>query len=155
MIKTKTAFTIFLFLTIIIFPYSIVVSGIDSDFFNAILSDWNTPIVLPKLISNLLKFFILVVVSFYYWKLSKTSDKIDFKKLFIHLIVSIPAILIAKTNLYQLVTIYFYNSESKLSQIQMVVLINIFANILFFTGQILFGIYYLKFQKNTIVIFKQ
>lgn len=151
MIKTKTAFTIFLFLSIIIFPYSIVISGIDSGFLNAILSGWNTPIILPKLISNLFKFFILVVVSFYYLKLSKTSDEIDSKKLFIHLILSIPVVLIAKINVYQFVTIYFYDSESVLSQIQIVVFINILANILFFTGQILFGIYYLKVQKNTIV----
>jgi uncharacterized membrane protein len=138
--KTKTAFTIFLFLTIFIFPYYIIILCINSSFLSSIIP--------AKLIPTFIKFFILVVVSFYYWKLSKITEEISFKKLILHLTLTLPAILIAKMNVYQFVTVYFYNSESILSQIQMVVLINVLVNILFFTGQILFAIDYNKTKKQ-------
>lgn len=138
--KTKTAFTIFLFLTIFIFPYYIIILSINSSFLSSIIP--------AKLIPTLIKFFILVFVSFYYWKLSKITEEISFKKLILHLTLTLPAILIAKMNVYQFVTVYFYNSESILSQIQMVVLINVLVNILFFTGQILFAIDYNKTKKQ-------
>lgn len=144
MMKTKTAFTIFLFLTIFIFPYYIIILSINSSFLSSIIP--------AKLIPTLIKFFILVVVSFYYWRLSKITEEIDFKKFILHLTLTLPAILIAKINVYQFVTVYFYNSESILSQIQMVVLINVLVNILFFTGQILFGLSYIKHQKTAIGI---
>lgn len=140
MIKTKTAVIVFLLLTIIIFPFYILVLSINSDFFNSIIP--------ARLISNLIKFSILVVVSFYYWKLSKTSNEINFKKFIIHLVLTIPAVVVAKVNLYEFVTLNLYDPDIFLSQIQIVVYINIFLNILFLVGQVLFWIFYFRFQKK-------
>ncbi len=154
MIKTKTAFIIFLLLSTIIFPYYILFLSINSDFFNSIIPGWNTTIIPARLISNLVKFLILSIVSFYYWKLSKTSNEIKFKKFIIHLALTIPAIIVAKLNLYEFVTLNLYDSDIFLSQIQIVVYINTFINILFFVGQILFWIFYIKLQRTTIVIEK-
>lgn len=154
MIKTKTAFILFTLLSLIIFPYYILVLSINSDFFNSIIPGWNTTIIPVRLISNLIKFIILVVVSFYYWKLSKTTNEINFKKFIIHLFLTIPVVVVAKINLYEFVTLNLYDPNIFLSQIQMIVYINTFINILFFIGQILFWIFYIKLQRTTIVIKK-
>ncbi|PIF33952.1 hypothetical protein CLU81_4583 [Flavobacterium sp. 9] len=154
MIKTKTAFIIFLLLSTIIFPYYILVLSINSDFFNSIIPGWNTTIIPVRLISNLVKFIILSIVSFYYWKLSKTSNEIKLKKFIIHLALTIPAVVVAKLNLYELVPLNLNDSDIILSQIKKVVYINMLLNILFFIGQILFWIFYIKLQRTRIVIEK-
>lgn len=147
MIRTKITFIIFVIFTIIIFPYYTILC-LNSDFLSSLVPGWHTTIIPARLISNLIKFFILLIVSIYYFKLSKISKEIKYKKFVIHLLLTIPAIFIAKLNLYEFVTIYFYDPESFLTPIQMVILINIFINLLFFIGQILFGIYYFRCQKN-------
>jgi hypothetical protein len=147
-IKTKTVFKIFAILTIIIFPFYIIIIGINSDFLSSIIPGWNTNIVGFRIIANLIKFIILSVVSFYYWKLSKNTINIDLKKFIIHLSLTLPAILAAKLNIYKFVEMNLHNPDSFLSQIQMVIYINTFINILFFVGQILFGIFYIRFQKK-------
>lgn len=154
MIKTKTTFTIFVILAIIVFPYYIIVLSINSDFLNSIIPGWNTTIIPARLISNLIKFLILFVVVFYYWKLSKTNTEISLKKFIIHLILTIPAVLVTKLNLYQFVTFNLHDPDFFLSQIRTVVYINLFVNILFLVGQILFLIFYLRFQKKQIKTLK-
>ncbi|MFH6996821.1 hypothetical protein ACHRVZ_02750 [Flavobacterium sp. FlaQc-57] len=64
MIKTKTAFILFIILDIILFPYYILVLSINSDFLYSIIPGWNTAIIPGRLISNLIKFLILIVVPF-------------------------------------------------------------------------------------------
>ncbi|MFG4005157.1 hypothetical protein B0A67_21490 [Flavobacterium aquidurense] len=146
MINTKTAFTIFSILTIIVFPYYIF--GYNSDTLSSIIPGWNTTIIPVRIMANLIKFVILGVVSFYYYKLSVNNIKLDVKKFLIHLSLTIPATLAAKLNIYQFVEMNLHNPESFLSQIQMVIYINTFINILFFTVQILFGVYYFRSGKN-------
>jgi|GEM_PF-1763221 len=150
MIKTKTAFIIFLFLSIIIFPYYIIY--LNSDSLSSIVPGWNTNVTAIRIISNLIKFLILSIVSFYYWKLSKTSNEINFQKFIIHLVLTIPAVIVAKLNLYEFVTLNLHDPDIFLSQIQMVVYINTFINILFFVGQILFWVFYFRFQKSSLSI---
>ncbi|MDA6069562.1 hypothetical protein NJT12_08020 [Flavobacterium sp. AC] len=147
MIKTKTAFTLFSILTIIIFPYYIIY--VNSDILSSIIPGWNTTILPVRVASQLIKFITLCIVSFYYYKLSRNSIKIDLKKILLHLSLTLPAILAAKLNVYHLVEMNLYNPESFLSQIQMVIYINVVLNILFFTGQILFGAYYFRHRKNS------
>ncbi|MEZ0129091.1 hypothetical protein AB9T88_04650 [Flavobacterium sp. LBUM151] len=148
MIKTKTALLIFIALTVIIFPYYILILGIDFDFFNSIIPGWHTTIIPIRIISNLFKFLVLIIVSFYYWRLSRVVNEIDLKKFIIHFLLTIPAVLIAKMNVYDFVTTDLYNPESFLSVIQMVIFINIFTNILFFVGQIFFGIFYARTHRS-------
>jgi hypothetical protein len=97
----------------------------------------------------------LSIVSFYYWKLSKTSNAINFKKFIIHLALTIPAVVVAKLNLYKLVPLNLNDSDIILSQIKKVVYINTLLNILFFAGQILFWIFYFRFQKSSLSIMNQ
>ncbi|TPG32106.1 hypothetical protein EAH81_26100 [Flavobacterium pectinovorum] len=148
MITSKTAFIIFAFLCIIVFPYYIAILLINSDFLSSIIPGWNTNIVGLQIVSNLIKFLVLSIVSFYYWKLSKNTENIDLKKFTIHLSLTLPAILAGNFNVYKFVEMNLYNPESFLSQIKMVIYINTFINILFFSGQILFWIFYVKFQKK-------
>ncbi|MDR7370527.1 hypothetical protein [Flavobacterium aquidurense] len=148
MIKTKTAFLIFAFLCIIVFPYYIAILCINSDFFNSIIPGWHTNIVGGKVILNLIKFAILSIVTFYYWKLFKIKSEINFKKFFIHLLLTLPSVLIAKLNLADFIDLNFNDLTIFASQIKMLAYIRVFSNILFLLGQILFWRFYVKFQKN-------
>lgn len=148
MIKTKTAYIIFTILAIAIFPYYILVLSINSDFLYSIIPGWNTTIIPARLISNLIKLVILLVVGFYYWKLSKTNTEINLKYFTIHLVLTIPAIVITKLNLYHFIPLNLSQSDIFLSQIRTVVYINMFVNLLFLTGQVLFWIFYIKLQKT-------
>ncbi len=148
MVKTKIAFIIFTVLTVIIFPYYIFILSIDSDFLNSIIPGWYTTIFPARIISNLFKFLILVVISFYYWKLSKIENEINLKKFLIHFFLTIPAILIAKLNVYEFFRMFSYSPESFLSLIKVVVYINILVNILFFIGQVFFLQLYTRIIKK-------
>lgn len=69
MLKSKTVFIIFIVLSVIVLPYCIFY--INSDFFSSLVPGWNTTINSHRIISALIKFVVLSVVTFYYWKLSK------------------------------------------------------------------------------------
>lgn len=149
MIKTKAAFIIFTFLSVIIFPYHIVIININSGLFNSIIPGWHTNIISGQIISNLLKFIILSTVTFYYWQLSKVTEEINYQKFLIHFSLTIPVVLFTKINLYDL---FHFNSSDPnyfVNQIQVLVYIHIFTNILFLMGQILFWIFYVRFRKNS------
>jgi hypothetical protein len=149
MIKTKTAFIIFILLSIIIFPYYIVVITINSDFFNSIIPGWNTNIIGGRIILNLIKFLILSIVTFYYWKLSRVTTVIQLKKFTIHLLLTIPAVLISKINLYDLLHFNSIDPEIFMSQLRIIININIFLSFLFLLGQILFWIFYFRTKQKS------
>ena len=148
MIRTKTAFIIFIVLTVIVFPYYIFILSINSDFLNSIIPGWNTTIIHARVISNIFKFLILIVVSLYYFKLSGIANEIDLKKFLIHFSLTLPAVFIGKINLWNLIDFSSYNPEVFMNCIQIIVCLNIFINILFFCGQILFAINYIKTKRN-------
>ncbi|OXA75401.1 hypothetical protein SAMN05444397_101567 [Flavobacterium aquidurense] len=143
--KTKSAFIIFTLLSLAVFPYYIAILTINSDFFYSIIPGWHTTIIPGQIISNLIKFIILSIVTFHYWKLSKLSKEISYKKFLIHFSLTFPGVLFGKINLYDLLT---FNPEYVIHQIQIVVFIHIFMNVLFFVGQILFWIFYVRFLKK-------
>lgn len=148
MIKTKTAFIIFGILSIVVFPYYIALLTINSDFFNSMIPGWNTTIIPGQIISNLIKFIILSIVTFHYWKLSKLSTEINYKKFLIHFSLTIPGVLFGKINLYDFLNFHSVDPDHFIHQIYIVVYIHIFMNILFFTGQIMFWIFYVRFLKK-------
>ena len=82
--NTRIAFFIFLTLSVTIFPYYIIY--LQSDFLSSIIPGWNTDIVGIKIVSNLIKFVILGIITFHYWKLSKLTKEISYKKFLIHLV---------------------------------------------------------------------
>ena len=146
--NTRIAFFIFLTLSVTIFPYYIAILCINSDFFYSIIPGWNTTIIPGQIISNLIKFIILSIVTFHYWKLSKLTKDISYKKFLIHFGLTFPGVLLGKINLYDLLNFNTVNPEDIIHQIQIVVYIHVFMNILFFVGQILFWIFYVRFLKN-------
>lgn len=142
----RIAFFIFLILSVTIFPYYIIY--LQSDFLSSTIPGWNTDIVGIKIVSNLIKFIILSIVTFHYWKLSKFTKEIRYKKFLIHFGLTIPGVLLGKINLYDLLNFNTVNPEDVIHQIQIVVYISIFMNILFFTGQILFWIFYVRYKRT-------
>lgn len=139
MIKTKTTFFIYIFLLVLLFPYSILY--LNSDFLSSVVPGWHTTIY-PA--ATLIKFIILLIVAFYYWKLSKVINEIDFKKFTFYFLLTFPGVLITKLDLYTLFHFSPNNTENLMTTIRTVIFIRIFTNILFFTGQILFAVYYKK-----------
>lgn len=144
--KTRIAFFTFFILSIILFPYYIIY--LESDFLSSIIPGWNTNIVGLKVVSNLIKFLILGIVTFYYWKLSRINVEINYKIFLIHLLLTFPAILVTKLNLYEFINMNFNDLKSFTSQIKIVVYTRIFTNILFLLGQILFWIFYFRVKKK-------
>lgn len=146
--RTKTAFIIFAFLCIILFPYYIIIVSLNSDFFNSIIPGWNTTVISGQIISNLLKFTILSIVTFYYWKLSKITEQINYRKFLIHFSMTIPVVLFTKIDLYDIFHFDSRDPNYLLNQVQVLTYTHLFINILFFVGQILFWIFYVRFRKN-------
>lgn len=142
MIKINTIIIAFSTLTLLLFPYYIVY--LQSDFLSSIVPGWNTDIQKGKLIIDLIKFLFLAITTFLYWKLSKINKEIPFKKIVIHFVLILPAVLLAKINLYNLLNLHYVNYEDFISQIQFLILINISANILFFSGFVWFVFFYKK-----------
>ena len=96
----------------------------------------------------MIKFVILGIITFHYWKLSKLTKEISYKKFLIHFGLTFSGVLLGKINLYDLLNFNTVNPEDIIHQIQIVVYIHVFMNILFFVGQILFWIFYVRFLKN-------
>lgn len=142
MIKVKIALIVFLGLSLLVFPYYIVY--LQSDFLSSIVPGWNTNIQSGKLVINLIKFLFLAITAFLYWKLYKIKEEIKFKNFVIHFLLILPAVLVSKINLYNLLNFHSINPEIFIEQIQVIIWINSFANLLFFSGFIWFIFLYKK-----------
>ncbi|TDP00352.1 hypothetical protein [Flavobacterium sp. 245] len=147
MIKTKTSFLTFAILCLIVFPYHIAVFFINSDALFSIIPGWHTTIVPGQIVSNLIKFLILLIVTICYWKLSQIQYEINFKKFLIHLLLTIPAIFVGRFSLYELISPDSIKPKDFINCIQIIVLLNIFISILFFLGQTLFLRFYYQSKK--------
>ncbi|WP_394776555.1 hypothetical protein [Flavobacterium sp.] len=150
MIKTKTSFIIFSILSAFTFPYLSLLTSLSSDYFSAFISIWNTTIY--SFIPAFIKFLILIIITFLYWKLSTITFEINRKKFFTHLLLSIPGVLFSNISVYKLLNFHSFDSDSFLTQIQTVIFINTFINILFLFEQILFVVYYIKYTKTANVL---
>jgi len=143
MIKTKIVFIIFILLSIFIFPYSFLFLKID--FISSITPGWNTTIYHY---GALIKSFFLMISAFFCWKLSKVINEINIKKIALYLLLTMPAVIITKLNLFELFNFNSTNPENFMKQIQIIVLIKIFTNILFISVQIMFWVYYKKSKQK-------
>lgn len=142
MIKVKIILIVFFGFLILLFPYYIIY--LQSDFLSSIVPGWHTDIVSGQLIINLIKFLFLVITFFLYWKLSKIQKEIEFKHFVIHFLLTLPAVLVSKINLYNLLNFHSINPESFIKQIQIIIWINSGVNLLFFSGFIWFIFLYKK-----------
>ena len=145
-IKTKKSLIIFIFLFVILIPYSVVF--LESDFVTSIIPGWHTTINSFNLIANIIKLIVLFIVLILYWKLSNFEKEIKIQFFILHLLLTIPSVFISKISLSNFVNFDSRNVEKTLTEIENLNRIVILINILFIIGQILFGIYYLKMWKN-------
>lgn len=142
MIKTKIPLTVFSFLTIILFPFSILFWN--SDFASSVIPGWHTTIVSPYLTATMFKSILMLIVITFYWKLNKVVKEIDLKFFILHLVLTIPSIINSKIPLHSFVEFENDNFEKTIKEYEFVDSIVITLNILFVIGQIIFGIYYTK-----------
>ncbi|SEP34983.1 hypothetical protein SAMN05444671_1025 [Flavobacterium sp. CF108] len=146
MIKSKLAFIIFLILLLILFPYYIIY--LQSDYLSSMIPGWHTDFVSGKATSSLIKSIILFITTICYWKLSKITGELNLKKFLIHFLMTFPAVFIGRLNVFELLDLHSLDADSFVNLIQIIVFINICINILFFAGQILFGLHYQKLKKQ-------
>ena len=142
MIKTKIPLTVFSFLTIILFPFSILF--LNSDFVSSVIPGWNNTIVSPYLTATIFKSILMLIVITFYWKLNKVVKEIDIKFFILHLVLTIPSIINSKIPLHSFIEFENDNFEKTIKEYEFVDSIVITLNILFVIGQIIFGIYYTK-----------
>ena len=142
MIKTKIPLTVFSFLTIILFPFSILF--LNSDFVSSVIPGWNTTIVSPYLTATIFKSILMLIVITFYWKLNKVVKEIDIKFFILHLVLTVPSIINSKIPLHSFIEFENVNFEKTIKEYEFVDSIVITLNILFVIGQIIFGIYYSK-----------
>ncbi|MBE8724092.1 hypothetical protein [Flavobacterium hungaricum] len=142
MIKVNSILVVFAAFLLLLFPYYIVY--LQSDFLSSIVPGWHTDLEGGKLILDLLKFLFLAITTFRYWKLSKIKKEIELKNFVIHCSIILPAVLLSKINLYNLLNFHSAAPDSFIKQIQLIIWINSSANILFFSGFIWFLIFYKK-----------
>ena len=142
MIKTKIPLTVFSFLTIILFPFSILF--LNSDFVSSVIPGWNNTIVSPYLTATIFKSILMLIVITFYWKLNKVVKEIDIKFFILHLVLTIPSIINSKIPLHSFIEFKNDNFENTIKEYEFVDSIVITLNILFVIGQIIFGIYYTK-----------
>ncbi|NWL01310.1 hypothetical protein DM790_10825 [Flavobacterium collinsii] len=146
MINTNSAFVILLLLCICIFPYHIAILLINSDSLSSIVPGWNTTIIPGQIISNSIKFLVLLVTAICGWKLFKIKKEIALKFFITYLLFTFPALFIGRISLYELIS---FGSEGIMDRIRIVVFINIFLNILFFIGQIYFWRFYILAKRSS------
>lgn len=144
MIKTKAAIVVFSILALLIFPYYIYF--LQSDI-SSMIPGWNTNLIPDHIFSNLIKFLFLCVSVFLYWKLSKITNTLSFKRFLSHFTCTIPAIFFGKISLYELIPSTSIDPENFINIMQILIFINICLNILFFTGQIIFWRFYIKTKR--------
>lgn len=145
MFKTKLAFCVFLTLGVVSFPYYIIY--LQSDYLSSIVPGWHTTIIPDSIFVNLAKFIILLIVTIYYWKLSKITTTIKFKNFLIHLLLTIPGVFISRISLFELLDLNSLDSYAFINRIQIIAFLSICINILFFKASILFALQYKNYQK--------
>lgn len=148
MIKTKHAFSVFLILSLIIFPYNITLFLFNSDLLYSIVPGWHSTFIPGQIISNGIKFLILLIVTICYWKLSKTTTKIDSKPFLTHLLLTLPAIVVGKFSLYGFSNPETLELDDFINNIKIIVILNIFISFLFLVGQVFFWKFYIQKKKS-------
>lgn len=148
MINTKLSFLTFVILCIIIFPYNIVLFFFNSDLLYSLVPGWHSTFIPGQIISNAIKFLILLIITICYWKLSKIKTRIDSKKFSIHLLLTLPAIFVGKFSLYGFSNPETLELDDFINNIKIIVILNIFISFLFLVGQVLFWRFYLQNKKS-------
>ncbi|MFB9080041.1 hypothetical protein ACFFLS_09120 [Flavobacterium procerum] len=143
--KIKTAFRIFLALSLVLFPYDIIY--LQSDFLSSLVPGWNTNITTGRITANLIKFVFLTISTVLYWRLSQIAKSMSLKKFMIHLGFTLTGVLLSKFSLYEILYFNSLTAVDFVNSITIVVVLNILLNILFFTGQILFWRFYIQSKR--------
>ncbi|MBS7253372.1 hypothetical protein [Flavobacterium branchiicola] len=145
MIRTKTAFIVFLILSLIIFPYYIIY--LQSDFLSSIVPGWNTNIFPGEIMGDLLKFLILIVTVYFYWKLSKILNEFSFRRFIVHFLLTLPAIIISKISYYEFFNFNTLDAERLIQKTHLIVYSITLINVMFFISQALFWRFYSKTKR--------
>ena len=133
-IKTKKALIIFICLFGILMPYFIIF--LKSDYITSRIPDWNTTIYSFNLMGEMIKLSLLFITLILYRKLSYFQKEMKIKFFILHVILTVPSILISR---------FPFSHFVEIENLNMFVIL---INLLFVMGQILFILYYYKIWKS-------
>lgn len=129
-------FLAFLVLLLLTIPFSI-------DFATSVVPGWHTTIFSPYLIWGLIVVIFLLIATIGYWHLSKRVDKISWTLFAFHFLLTIPTLIF-----FKFPTIFLDVHQTNQDEIMTEMLLRIklipLSWALFFVGQILFFIYYIR-----------
>lgn len=134
--KTYIPFLAFLLLLLLTIPFSF-------DFATSTVPGWHTTIFPPYFIGGLIVIIVLLFATIGYWFLTKRVDKINWTLFAFHFILTIPTVLILKFPSL-LLDIHQTNQEETIKAISLRIKLIPVAWSLFFVGQALFIIYFVR-----------
>ena len=136
MTKPHIPFLVFYTLLILSIPLSFDVA-------TSVVPGWHTTIYPPYFIGELIIAFVLLLVTIGYWRLSNRAHKFNLAIFIIHLILTIPTIINIKFPFVYL-DLQFTNQEEIVEGFTLGAKLVSIAWSLFFVGQLLFLIYYIR-----------
>jgi len=140
MTRPYIPFLAFLILLLLTIPFSF-------DFATSVVPGWHTTIFPPYFIWGLIVVIVLLLVTIGYWLLSKRTDKINWTLFAIHFLLTIPTIIFLKfpTILFD---VELTDQDKLIRAIEFHMKIIPIAWTLFYIGQILFLIYFIRTIKQ-------
>jgi len=136
MTRPYIPFLAFLVLLLLTIPFSF-------DFATSVVPGWHTTIYPPYFIWGLILIVVLLLVTIGYWLLSKRVDKINWTLFAIHFILTIPTIIFLKFPSVFL-NVQQTSQDEILKSISFRIKLIPVAWTLFFVGQVLFLVYYIR-----------
>lgn len=130
---------VFVFLLILTIPFSF--DEFSLEFATSVVPGWHTTILPPYFLINLIVSLIMLFVIIFYWKISKKTNRVNLKIFFIHLLLTIPAIIEIA---WPLIIDNLLMQHIESIGFQSIVSLITAPYILFIGGQIIFFVYYIR-----------
>ena len=144
MTKPHIPFLVFYTLFILSIPFS-------SDIATSVVPGWHTTIYPPYFIGQLIIVVVLLFVTIGYWQLAKRAHKFNLAIFVIHLILTIPTIIDIKFP-FAYLGLQFTNQEEIVNAFTFSTKLVSIAWSLFFVGQLLFLIYYIRTIRGSRIV---
>jgi len=140
MTRPYIPFLAFLILLLLTIPFSF-------DYATSVVPGWHTTIFPTYFIGRLIVLVVLFLVTIGYWLLSKRVDKINWIPFTIHFILTIPTVVFLKFPSIFL-NVQQESQDEILKAISLRIKLIPVAWTLFFAGQVLFLVYYIRTNKT-------
>ena len=127
----------------LVFASLLIITIVNSDYATSVVPGWHTTIFSPFFLINIVAAIIMLLVTIGYLKLGKRDFQIKWVVFLIHLLLTIPAIIIFRFPI--LFLDFWVNGQSNPSDVvTRVANYTMIALVLFVAGQVFFAVYFFK-----------